>query len=130
MGNKRRQEKKPDTWISLPNAMKLLGHSHLTLLKIDIEGAEYDVLGDFKRFYPLPKMISMEIHYRALYSGTTSYQNASDWDNLFWPLHDLSTAEMALFMSHMANLGYGIISREDNPGCPHCSELTLVNVKE
>lgn len=130
LGNEKREYLEPDKWITLPNAMKHLGHSQLTLLKIDIEGAEYDVLGGFKSPYSLPKMISMEVHYRDLYYGTPSFKNASDWGHLFWPMHEVSTSEMALFMQHLGHLGYGIASREDNPGCLHCSELTLVNVKK
>ena len=43
-------------------------------------------------------------------------------------LHDLSLAELSVFLGHMAALGYGIAGREDNPGCSHCSELTFVRV--
>jgi hypothetical protein len=35
-------------------------------------------------------------------------------------------SDLAMFASHLAGAGYGIVAREDNPTCPHCSELTLV----
>lgn len=37
-------------------------------------------------------------------------------------------ADLALFVGHVASLGYGIASREDNPLCLHCTELLFVKV--
>ena len=33
---------------------------------------------------------------------------------MVWPMHQLSMAELAVFFGHMADLGYAIVSREDN----------------
>jgi hypothetical protein len=40
----------------------------------------------------------------------------------------VTTAEMALFMQRIADLGYAIVSREDNWLCPWCSEFTFLRV--
>ena len=47
--------------------MKLNGHSHLDLLKIDIEGSEYDVLEDWVRrdFFPMDQLL-VAWHFRWL----------------------------------------------------------------
>lgn len=33
---------------------------------------------------------------------------------MVWPMHQLSMAELAVFFGHLADLGYAIVSREDN----------------
>jgi len=109
--------------------MKHFGHHSISLLKIDIEGSEYDVLSDWKHDSPyLPMQIAMELHYDGIYDGTPSFLNTEDWGNLLWPMHKPALSELSLFLSHIANMGYGIVSREDNAICPHCSELTLLRV--
>lgn len=101
----------------------------LDLLKIDIEGAEYDVLGSWSQTsLSLPHQLSMEVHYNDIYSGTPAFKNRDDVSNLVWPLHVMKLSDLALFMSHLAGAGYGIVSREDNVRSPHCSEFTLVRV--
>jgi FkbM family methyltransferase len=52
---------------TLENWMKLNGHSHLDLLKIDIEGSEYAVLEDWVRrdFFPMDQLL-VEWHFRWL----------------------------------------------------------------
>lgn len=34
---------------------------------------------------------------------------------MIWPMHELSLAELAVFFGKMGELGYAIVSREDNP---------------
>lgn len=34
---------------------------------------------------------------------------------MIWPMHELSLAELAMFFYHLADLGYAVVSREDNP---------------
>jgi Methyltransferase domain len=129
IGSQERMENKPDEWTTIGAAMDELGYARLDLLKIDIEGAEFDVIGRWNHHDDsLPEQISMELHYKDVYFGTSAFRNASDMSNLIWPLHELRLAELTLFMSHLASAGYGIVSREDNPSCPHCTELTLLRV--
>lgn len=109
--------------------MDEFGHVQIDILKIDIEGAEYDVLSQWDlSMQNLPMQIAIEIHYLGIYWGTKAYMNENDETHLLWPPHEPSLSELALFLMHLANLGYGIVSREDNPSCMHCTELTLLKL--
>lgn len=44
--------------------MKELGHDHIDLLKMDIEGAEYDVIDEMIKGDILPKYLLIEFHHR------------------------------------------------------------------
>lgn len=109
--------------------MHYFGHQSISLLKIDIEGSEYDVMSSWRHDSPyLPEQIAMELHYDGIYSGTPSYLNKEEWGNLLWPMHKASLSELSLFVSHIASMGYAIVSREDNNIAHHCSELTFLRV--
>jgi hypothetical protein len=119
----------PQNWITLDAAMTHFGHKRLDLLKIDIEGYEYDVFSSWKiDSINFPMQISMELHYKDIYFGTPSFNNSTDLSNLFWPKHQITLSELSLFMLHLSNMGYAIVSREDNKYCSHCSEVTLLKV--
>lgn len=109
--------------------MKQFGHREISFLKIDIEGFEYDVLSSWQATEVLPVQVSVEVHYRYIYFGTSSYNNSGDYNNLYWPLHEVSLADISLFANHLANLGYGIVSKEDNERCPHCTEITILRLE-
>jgi hypothetical protein len=129
LGSKAKMEASPSNWTTLSGAMETLGHTRLDLLKIDIEGAEYDVMGEWRQDdRNLPRQIAMELHYSGIYYGTPSFRNPRDMTNLLWPLHDMRLTDLSLFVSHLVGAGYGIVSREDNARAHHCSELTLVRV--
>lgn len=49
---------------SLSSIARELGHSCLTLLKMDVEGAEYEVLDDLESHYPSVKQLLVEFHHR------------------------------------------------------------------
>lgn len=42
-------------------------------------------------------------------------QDRGNWDQVIWPVHELSLAELGMFFYHLADLGYAVVSREDNP---------------
>jgi hypothetical protein len=97
-------------------------------------------------------MIAMEVHFVGMYNGG----NQNDFSNLFWSEslltagayrgaivhphnrislvaggHDVSLGELAVWFGHFANLGYALISREDNPYGMHCcAEFTLLRVEQ
>jgi hypothetical protein len=48
---------------------------------------------------------------------------------LEFPWRQVSTAQMALVLQQLADLGYGIVSREDNVFCACCTELTFLRVR-
>ncbi|KAI3432632.1 hypothetical protein D9Q98_004178 [Chlorella vulgaris] len=119
-------------FMSLADITQMLGHSKVDLLKMDIEGFEYEVMSglDLKSSCAFPMQISMEVHYHSLYLFTSFHNKPQYWDNMVWTMHQLSLAELAVFFQHIANLGYAIVSRDDNPlgrGC--CSEFTFLRVE-
>ncbi len=50
--------------VTVASAMKALGHTRLDLLKMDIEGAEYDVLESVLTMSSLPTQLLVEFHHR------------------------------------------------------------------
>ncbi|KAL4855480.1 Initiation-specific alpha-1 [Chlorella vulgaris] len=104
-------------FMSLADITQMLGHSKVDLLKMDIEGFEYEVMSglDLKTSCAFPMQISMEVHYHSLYLFTSFHNKPQYWDNMVWTMHQLSLAELAVFFQHIANLGYAIVSRDDNP---------------
>jgi len=62
---------------------------------------------------------------------TAFLQDKQHWSSMIWPMHRLSLAELAVFFTHLADLGYAVVSRDDNPqsreGC--CSEFTLLRAE-
>ena len=94
--------------------MRQLGHSRISLLKIDIEGAEYDVLGAMgltptlgaSSAPSLPTQISIELH---VFSRSSEKESRN-----------------ALILAQgLRTAGYVPISREDNVACTFCSEFTF-----
>jgi FkbM family methyltransferase len=49
---------------TLKSIMQQLGHKHIDLLKMDIEGMEYDVIDDLKLKNVLPTQVLIEFHHR------------------------------------------------------------------
>lgn len=103
-------------FMRLGEIMAMLGHDHITLLKMDIEGYEYSVLYEIfdEKDVLLPEQISFELHYETQMPG------------LDWWGRQATAGEMALFSRRLYEAGYRLISREDNPLCDHCTELTAV----
>lgn len=117
-------------FVSLDEAVRLTGFQTLDLLKMDIEGYEYDVVsswGSASNF--LPKQLSVEVHYRDLYYGTPAWKDASRKDMFSWPgISEIGLAQLSLFFGHLAGLGYGIVAQEVNELSEHCSEFTMILV--
>ena len=68
----------------------------------------------------LPEQIAVEMHYI-----TTM--------DVGWAMHgspteeySLSSGDMSITWAQLSDLGYVVVSREDNIMCPHCSEFVLV----
>eukprot|EP00245_Coleochaete_scutata_P013320 TRINITY_DN5385_c0_g1_i1.p1 TRINITY_DN5385_c0_g1~~TRINITY_DN5385_c0_g1_i1.p1 ORF type:complete len:321 (+),score=50.93 TRINITY_DN5385_c0_g1_i1:269-1231(+) len=120
----------PEHFETIQDSMKRLGVKEISLLKMDIEGYEYDVMSSWTRDVKdyLPQQISFELHFGGMYFGTPSYVKDETSGVMFWPRRDVSLGELALLGYHLSNLGYGIVSREDNVECLHCTELTLYKI--
>ena len=94
-----------------------------TMLKLDIEGHEWEVLTSLVELGPgratalLPPSISLELHYR------TSVRSVS------WYNRMRSPAEIGLWMEYMLTRGgYVLVDRHDNPMCRSCSEIVLARM--
>ncbi|KAL4425792.1 hypothetical protein ABPG75_009808 [Micractinium tetrahymenae] len=116
-------------FMTYPAILAMLNHTRVDLLKIDVEGFEMDVFSGWKPACQLPMQIAMEVHYSRLYA---SDMNPRNFANLFWSLHELSLGELAVFFGHFADLGYAVVSREDNIewGLHCCAEFTLLKVEQ
>eukprot|EP00775_Hariotina_reticulata_P009669 gene9669-9828_t len=89
------------TWANITSS---LGHNTVDILKMDIEGAEYSVLGEFLPQHVLPEELAIEMHVGVPANETTVPQ---------------SSPSMAPTFIHLANLGYAIHSQEINRGYPY-----------
>lgn len=114
-------------FITLAQAVQDNQIEEVSLLKMDIEGFEYDVMSVWQKSDPLPAQVSFEVHYDGVYLGTTPNPAAK---TVMWSGRVVSLSELALFMSHLAELGYAIVNKEDNSACGHCSEFTLIRVRQ
>ncbi|PSC73432.1 hypothetical protein C2E20_3494 [Micractinium conductrix] len=123
-------------FMTLPDMIRsAMGGRPVDLLKMDIEGFEYEVVSGFQMedSCHFPHQISLEVHYKQLYSMTDFMGKRDEWRHMLWPMHELSLGELGVFFGHFANLGYAVVSRDDNPytggeGC--CSEFTLIRVEQ
>ena len=121
------KEASDENFITLANAVKMVGVSKIDLLKIDIEGYEFDEMAYWSIKDPwLPEQVAIEVHHsKVIYSSVV---NNTNFSNLLWPAHHLDLSDLALFFGHLGHLGYAIASREDNPHGGCCSEFLLVRV--
>lgn len=60
--------------LTITSAMNWLGHSHIDLLKMDIEGAEYEALNSLPT--PLPDQLLIEFHHRFSGIGVQKTEHA------------------------------------------------------
>lgn len=135
LGNKNEVRKGNQEFQTLDQVLKQNQHTSVDLLKMDIEGFEYEVFSGWKwtTSCHFPDQISVEIHWNSLYGFTPFHKDRNSWEHMVWPMHELSLAELVVVFAHLAELGYGIVSREDNPdaknfrGC--CSEFTFIRVE-
>ena len=106
--------------MSLGKLASEFGHKEISLLKMDIEGHEFSVVEGMYRLALapgskaiLPAQISFEQHY---FTGGLSEE---------WGKSGLSAGDMALLWVQLTDLGYIVVSRENNPVCPQCVEFTV-----
>jgi len=113
-------------YLEYAEVVSRLNHSRVDVLKIDIEGMEYAVLGDaFHESTPsLPRQISIELHF----SHHDTVDNTPYSPNI---KAAKSLPHMALFFAHMANLGYGALAYKGNGymdlGC--CADYSFLRVE-
>lgn len=59
----------------LQTIMGMLGHQNIDLLKMDIEGGEYDVIRDMLESGIRPKQVCVEVHHRFFEAGKARTEN-------------------------------------------------------
>ena len=102
---------------TLKETVSFIGIQNIPVMKIDIEGSEFEALGDLQQGDQwLPEQISIEVH--RWFGKGKAYANE---------------LRVAFLFHHLASLGFGVISRDDNKvwgglGC--CSEFTFFRVEQ
>jgi hypothetical protein len=129
------KEANDPSFITLAHAVRDLGVSEITLLKMDIEGSEYDEIASWgvEQGKFLPESMAIEIHRsEVIYMGTSAFVQTYNHaeDVLIWPLMNLDLGDLALFFGSIARMGYAIASREDNPIGRCCSEFLFLKVAD
>ncbi|KAF8055946.1 ARMC8 [Scenedesmus sp. PABB004] len=91
-------------WRTYANVTAALGHARVQVLKADIEGWEYVLLGTWSDpAAPLPEQLAIEVHVDKV--SKTNYVPHTP-------------AGLGLFFLHLANLGYAAFFQEVNAGFP------------
>jgi len=104
------------SFVSYAHALWLASiHSAPAFLKMDIEGYEWAVLPQLVANHSTaPSQVAVEVHFQTQMPG------------LPWFGRLKSPAELLALGLRLANAGYVIAHRNDNPSCMKCTELLLV----
>ena len=99
--------------------MNKLGHKEVSLLKLDAEGFEWEILPTILESLSqvLPNQILLEAHYRAHMHAKPS-----------WWRREMRAGEIALVSTSLFDSGYRVVSGEVNVGCPSCMNFGLMRV--
>jgi len=113
-----------ENFFTLDQLSAKYGHKQIDLLKMDIEGYEFDVFDSLLSSAGLmsaPMQILVEVHYRSQmgFPGANVNGVEVDWKHEF-DLFNLS--------SYLLKAGYIVANRDDNIYCKHCTELTLLRL--
>jgi Methyltransferase domain len=120
---------KNNSYVTYETAVMMTGGLTPSLLKMDIEGSEFDILPFWDRTYKhLPEQLAIEIHNAGLYLMTPHLHNlnAEASGHLIWAgIEEINLGQLALTFLHLAELGYGIVM-QDVKG--NCAEYVLMRV--
>ena len=99
--------------------MNKLGHKEVSLLKLDAEGFEWEILPTILESLSqvLPNQILLEAHYCAHMHAKPS-----------WWRREMRAGEIALVSTSLFDSGYRVVSGEVNVGCPSCMNFGLMRV--
>lgn len=104
---------------SLESTMTELGHSHVDLLKFDIEGFEWPLFQDeILQSGRLPTQLAFELH--------TSGANAAAVPPV--NVHDKHKKEVDGLFLKLYDKGFRVVSKEINPGDASCAEFVAINL--
>ena len=123
------------TW-TLLEMQQNLGHKHVDLYKMDIEGFEWSIFESWPELFStssestssgrqvsLPLQLLVEVHYKTQFPVLWKPGMKSS-DQVF-----KDPEEIVQLQEHLLRMGYIVVERDDNKFCPHCTELTLVRMK-
>jgi len=124
---------------TIDKIQKELGHKKIDLLKMDIEGYEWPIFESWQELTTaneannrdanateLPMQILVEFHYYTVFQDLLKMYNVSLAEKGANFRH---ATDVVSLQEHLLKIGYIIVVRDDNPFCPHCTELTLVRAK-
>jgi hypothetical protein len=104
---------------SLPDTMKMLNHTHIDLLKFDIEGFEWQLFqSQILTSDNPPEQLSFELHTQKANPAYVPHGN----------VHDKGYVEVNRLFRSLYDLGYRVTSKELNSGDPACAEFVAVRV--
>lgn len=101
-------------YITYDDAVQNQSSGIISLLKMDIEGHEFDVFAGWSDLNAelLPSMVSFELHINNRRHGNR-----------------MTAMQMSLLFTKLSNLGYAIVSKENNPKSQGCSEFTVLKIE-
>lgn len=105
-----------------------LKHTQIDLLKMDIEGFEWNLFDSWPELENqanseqllLPMQVLVEIHYRTQFKVLNTQEHGQDFK---------SPQDLVRLQAHFLKMGYAVVNRADNPACRHCTELTMTRFR-
>lgn len=120
-------------FMTLDQALRVLIRApQIDLLKMDIEGWEWDVLSTWgvdANAQSMPHQLLLEVHSLDFYRNTEYFNNpkASLKNVIMYPPSVASAVTIGCLFAHLNSLGFGIVFRELNAIDNQAMEFTLVN---
>lgn len=100
-------------FLTIPTMMSRLGHHRVDYLKMDVEGGEY---------FAVPQLLALPKERRPIQLGLEIHPISSFWEQR---THATMRATTELMLT-IDDLGYRLVSREDNYQAKCCSEFVYI----
>lgn len=120
-----------ETW-TLQQIQNHFGHTTIDLLKMDIEGWEYQIFESWPLArdldqYVLPMQVLVEIHFDTSFPELRALPATEKRAIPIWQWK--RAPQIVRLYERLADMGYTSVERDDNSRCACCTELTLVRVE-
>ena len=109
--------KKGKSYVDFRKLLEITKSKKIDILKMDIEGHEYDIFADWNDVNLIPKQVAVELHHYV--PATINNKTVLNW------VHEPSHAFISIVFMHLASLGYIPVHSEPNSVC--CSEYTFIH---
>ena len=116
--------------MTLAQIQQHLQHTHLELIKMDIEGFVIPLIHSWWRYddaCDLSCSNDDETSYPALAAGIRHNYSRS-YGSMKLGEYIQTATDFVMLQSMLLDMGYVVVSRDDNPFCKHCSELVFVRI--